>query len=178
MSLLSPETDRRILEVATRLFTEQGFDAVHMDRIAEAANFGKASIYRYYPTKAQLWEKALANLSDFYLRYVVIITSGVSGCRVRLIEFVRVTLRFLSENPLLLKTFPHADVFRLLTGIVAEGVVRREFEVSDLELTVRALVGAVQLQHLQPCTEMASESVPVRLVDIVTSRVPAVREER
>ncbi|GAB3483279.1 acyl-CoA-like ligand-binding transcription factor [Nocardiopsis coralliicola] len=42
---------RRIREVALELFEEEGFDAVTVERIAQAAEVSPSSVYRYFQTK-------------------------------------------------------------------------------------------------------------------------------
>ncbi|NHA69686.1 TetR/AcrR family transcriptional regulator [Phycicoccus flavus] len=48
------ERRRRVLEVATRLFTEHGVHAVGMDRLVEETGLAKMSVYRVFPTKDDL----------------------------------------------------------------------------------------------------------------------------
>jgi AcrR family transcriptional regulator len=43
-----------LARVAIGLFAERGYDAVSMADIAEAAGVGRRSLFRYYPTKADL----------------------------------------------------------------------------------------------------------------------------
>lgn len=50
----SVEADQAILDAAVELFTEHGYDGLSMERVAERAGVGKATIYRRYPTKADL----------------------------------------------------------------------------------------------------------------------------
>lgn len=52
------EIDRSHLsEVAVRLFDERGFDAVSAAEVAEAAHVSRRSLFRYFPTKADLvWD--------------------------------------------------------------------------------------------------------------------------
>lgn len=45
---------RRIFEAAGDLFAEHGYSAVTTEQIAEAANVGTGTLFRYFPTKAQL----------------------------------------------------------------------------------------------------------------------------
>src|SRR5262245_65403616 len=45
----------RILQAAVELFTEQDFHQVLMDDVAERANVGKGTLYRYFPTKEELY---------------------------------------------------------------------------------------------------------------------------
>ncbi len=49
------EVDRRILEAATRLFLQHGFDATSCEHVAARANAGKASIYARYANKEELF---------------------------------------------------------------------------------------------------------------------------
>jgi TetR/AcrR family transcriptional regulator, transcriptional repressor for nem operon len=48
------EARGRILEAAQRLFGRGGFEAVSMDKVAEAAGLKKANLFHYYPTKEAL----------------------------------------------------------------------------------------------------------------------------
>ncbi|MBR3334099.1 MAG: TetR/AcrR family transcriptional regulator [Clostridia bacterium] len=47
-------TNRRILENGFRVFTEKTIEKANLTDVAEAANLGIASIYRYYPAKQDL----------------------------------------------------------------------------------------------------------------------------
>ncbi len=66
------EVDRRILNAATSLFLERGFDATSCDQVAALAGAGKASIYARYANKEELFaavvydnvDRALAPSAD------------------------------------------------------------------------------------------------------------------
>lgn len=45
----------RILQAAAELFTERDFHQVLMDDVAERADVGKGTVYRYFPTKEDLY---------------------------------------------------------------------------------------------------------------------------
>ncbi len=47
-------TRKRIVDAATRLFAEHGFDAPTVDEIAEVADVAKGTIYNYFGTKEEL----------------------------------------------------------------------------------------------------------------------------
>jgi hypothetical protein len=109
----------------------------------------------------------------------------VRGCRARLIALIDAAMGFFDARPHLLdlldragiergrqKEFPWLDVqqqfFRMLQGLLAEGVARREFEVDDLEVAVRGLVGAMRFQFLYRCQEVPPEEFAERLLRMVT----------
>ncbi|MCJ2010365.1 TetR/AcrR family transcriptional regulator [Methylobacterium sp. WL30] len=51
--------EARIVEVATRLFMERGFDATSIDAVAEAAGVSKPTLYSRYRDKRALFEAVL-----------------------------------------------------------------------------------------------------------------------
>ncbi len=53
------QRDERILEIATDMFMQHGFEGASMDRLAEAAMVGKATLYARYADKGQLFADVL-----------------------------------------------------------------------------------------------------------------------
>ena len=49
-----------LLERATKLFGEHGYDGLSMSQIAREAKISKALLYHYFPSKSRLFEAALA----------------------------------------------------------------------------------------------------------------------
>lgn len=47
----SARTRQRMIDVAVELFLEQGYDDTTMEQIAERAEVGTTTLYRYFPTK-------------------------------------------------------------------------------------------------------------------------------
>jgi AcrR family transcriptional regulator len=58
-----PSEERRalLLERATELFAEHGYDALSMSQIAREAKISKALLYHYFPSKSRLFEAALSS---------------------------------------------------------------------------------------------------------------------
>jgi AcrR family transcriptional regulator len=59
----SAALDHHILDLASRLFTEQGYAATSIEQIAVAARVGKQTIYRRYATKEDLFNAVITELS-------------------------------------------------------------------------------------------------------------------
>jgi TetR/AcrR family transcriptional repressor of mexJK operon len=53
------QRDERLLEIATAMFMQHGFDATSMERLAETAMIGKATLYARYADKSQLFADVL-----------------------------------------------------------------------------------------------------------------------
>lgn len=43
-----------IVQAALRIFAAKGYEAATLDEIAEAADFGKGTLYNYFPNKEDL----------------------------------------------------------------------------------------------------------------------------
>jgi len=61
---LSGPAKNRILDTAARLFTEQGYENVHVSAVARAASVGKATLYQYFRSKSDLFVACLDRLID------------------------------------------------------------------------------------------------------------------
>jgi AcrR family transcriptional regulator len=70
------ERRRQLLERATELFAEHGYDQLSMARIAREAGISKALLYHYFPSKRDLFESALAQGAEEHLARVGPLTGG------------------------------------------------------------------------------------------------------
>jgi len=57
-------TRQRIEEAGLRLFTTEGFSRVTMERVAHEAGLGKATLYRYFPSKEALLMGCIDDFTD------------------------------------------------------------------------------------------------------------------
>ncbi|WTW98949.1 TetR/AcrR family transcriptional regulator [Streptomycetaceae bacterium NBC_01309] len=62
--LKATRTRRQIVESALDLFIDQGYDATTMEQIAERAEVGSTTLYRYFPSKDLLILEPLARSMD------------------------------------------------------------------------------------------------------------------
>ncbi len=53
------ERCEQILSAAVQLFAEQGFRCTEVQQIADLAGLGKGTVYRFYPTKDELFQAAV-----------------------------------------------------------------------------------------------------------------------
>jgi AcrR family transcriptional regulator len=64
------ERRRQLLERATALFAQHGYDELSMARIAREAGISKALLYHYFPSKRDLFEAALGQAAEEHLARV------------------------------------------------------------------------------------------------------------
>ena len=151
----------RILETATSLFVERGYDGVAMREISDACGITKAALYYHFTGKAEL----LSEIFTAYLDEVaVVISSGVAdggSAEAQLRRVVRGMFDVPVERRAILRlamhdvgslesaqrvTFGHAYREKFigpLQQIVAGGVAGGEFVPKDPELVVWMLLGMV-----------------------------------
>jgi TetR/AcrR family transcriptional regulator of autoinduction and epiphytic fitness len=101
---------REILDGAVRVFTECGFDAASMDKIAETADVSKRTIYNHFPSKEVLFQ---AIVEDFLLQrdgIKPVQYASAKTLRAQLGEFARAEL-FLIDEP------TRRGLSRLLTSV-------------------------------------------------------------
>jgi len=58
------ETRDRILQVARRQFTRQGYDAVTVEALAEAADISKPTLFNYFPSKMAILQALVPGVDE------------------------------------------------------------------------------------------------------------------
>lgn len=87
-----------ILEKATEVFFEKGFEAVSMEEIAQRAEVSKGSLYTYFKSKAELYMAIeLEGLNLLNQRMSAIFTSNLSGINM-LAELGKHYINFIDNN--------------------------------------------------------------------------------
>ena len=94
----SLETFGRIVDTAAKLFAAQGYAATSMEQVASACNAGKDTIYRRFPSKADLFGAVVSRLRASVLENLEQEISVVAGCGDALERLRRVARWFLSVN--------------------------------------------------------------------------------
>lgn len=55
-----------ILRAAIQVYEQEGYHAITMEKIAEEAELGRATLYLYFKTKDEIFVHAIASYSDFF----------------------------------------------------------------------------------------------------------------
>jgi AcrR family transcriptional regulator len=67
MRTLTEQKKNEILNSASSVFLEQGYERASMDGVAKQAGCSKATLYNYFPSKESLFEAVVRSFSTHYL---------------------------------------------------------------------------------------------------------------
>jgi AcrR family transcriptional regulator len=179
-----PQPVASILDTAARLFDLKPFDDVHMDDVAADAQVSKMTLYKYFSDKVSLYVSLLEQIGRHYLATLRKAEAGVRGCRAKLETVTRAALQYFAERPRLLHLLDRArtdcasgddfpwlevqqEVFRMLRGLLAEGIATREFSADDLDLAVRGILGTMRFEHLYPSEQRGQDDIAARIIAFV-----------
>ncbi len=88
-----------ILDVASRLFSTQGYETVTLRAIAEELGYAHATLYRYFPDKSHLLAEICKETFDLLLQEFDVIDAVTPDVRERLFETARGFVRFGLDHP-------------------------------------------------------------------------------
>jgi AcrR family transcriptional regulator len=159
----SERAHEAILEATLALLVEEGFTRMSIEAVAARAGVGKATIYRRWPSKADLVAEAVASLKDHQL--VDFDSGSVREDLVNLGEQVfkpkessevtEVMLKLMSaraRHPELQEAFRRHVIEprrRILAEVLQRGVERGEIRADvDVEVAVDVLMGFVSYRHM------------------------------
>jgi len=149
-----------IVAAASRLFAREPFDRVQMDDIAEAAAVGKPTLYRYFPSKQDLY---LAVCEGAFLDLERRLEGAAQGYppAVALKRIIQILVTFLDEQMSTLDVFnqeaaPLPDRWRALfrrhrqaiaaplRAVLQAGLEQSEFHNLDLEIAPGLIIGTIR----------------------------------
>jgi len=101
--------DRReqILDVATKLFAEHGYADTDTQLLADALAIGKGTLYRYFPSKRDLFLAASDRGMRQLCEYIDECIEQTDDPPTRIAQFVRSYLTFFAEHPELCELLIH-----------------------------------------------------------------------
>lgn len=97
------ETRRKIIQVATELFSGQGFEAITMEQIAEAVDISKVTLYNYFPVKEAIATAFIQDLTKSRTDRVDAMILQNPDTRTRLSAYLATTTQWVQA---------HEDIYR------------------------------------------------------------------
>jgi AcrR family transcriptional regulator len=188
-----PERREEILDAATELFAEQGYSDCVTQALAERLRVGKGTIYRYFPSKQELFlaavDRAMSRLHEHLAARVAPISDPLERIRRGVFEF----LAFFDQHPRYVELFMQeraqfrdrktptfiahrerniyrwTDVYR---SLIAEGRVRDIPPERITDVVGELLYGAIFMNYFsgrrKPVSEQAGDILEIVFSGIFT----------
>ncbi len=150
-----------ILNVAERLFSEQGFEAISVREISKTADINIAMVSYYFGSKEKLYEevvnrklissemivKHIAQYDTYSNKLFAIVDLFINKFFERR-DFQNIIFREMALNQRtgmaeLITTRLHQN-FSVIQDVIASGIKHKEFKKVDVELTVMTIIGVVK----------------------------------
>lgn len=149
----NPETARRILAAAERIFAAHGLAGARTEEIARAAGVNKAMLYYYYDSKESLHRAVFENLFSQAGRMIEREMPKNASPREVLLAFINGYFKFRIANPNYARLMQHIMMespeefrrvarqyfrqgYKQLRSAIERGIARREFHRVDAGHTV------------------------------------------
>ena len=160
----------RILEAALKLFANQTYQAVTMDRVAEAANVAKGTLYLYFQSKEDLYLGILIDGMESMARNYQSSVDPNADVQTRLRGAITLTIEFYDQRRDLLRLMmteeprmPEARNrireewrdrgVRFFNSLIEEGIQGGAFRAVDARLATYAILGGIRSVMLFYATE-------------------------
>jgi AcrR family transcriptional regulator len=110
------ENKQSILNAAENVFAKKGFSLATMDKIAQAAQFSKATLYRYFKSKQEIFMEIILNSFDEAYKNSIKIKEKDLGSSEKLHELIRYILGYYQKKKNLSRIFimEHAAMKKML----------------------------------------------------------------
>jgi TetR/AcrR family transcriptional regulator len=181
------EKSQAIVDAAARVFREREFHDVSVDDVAAEAGAGKGTIYRYFPTKEELFFVSVLRGLDLLHDSVVSRLSEQASPRERLTVIAAELFRFAWNRRDLLTTL-HRDerlfarrgaeflerrrkVVALIAGAVAAGIARGEFRQVDPTTGAEIILGMLRGLNLYRRPSDTPEKLAEEALDVFVNGI-------
>jgi len=159
---ISPSSKReRIIEAGLKLFANESYQAVTMDRVAEAAGVAKGTLYLYFQSKEDLYLGILTDGMESSARNYQTSVDPQADVKVRLRRAITLSIEFYDQRRDLLRLMmteeprmPEARnrlreewrdrTVRFLNSLLEEGIQSGVFRAVDARLATFAILGAIR----------------------------------
>lgn len=118
------ELRQKIINIAMKLFEQQGFSNTTMEQIAEEADVARKTLYNYFPVKEAIADEYVKGISNHLAQEVLVKLQNLPDTRSRLLSALNNAYGWVEINP-------------ELTGIVLAYRFKTTYQVSGIELEER-----------------------------------------
>jgi AcrR family transcriptional regulator len=162
---------QEILTAALHLFAEKGFPNVSMQEIAAAAEFATGTLYKFFPSKEELFFELLEATAEEGLGVVLPALEGPEDELVKLSRFIRLHERIIRELGPALRLYVLESSGRCLPGARVEAKKKEIDEriISGLSRVIAAGISKGSINDVDPvmvakCLHYSLEGLILALV--------------
>jgi len=151
----------RIIEAGLKLFANESYQAVTMDRVAEAAGVAKGTLYLYFQSKEDLYLGILTDGMESMARNYQASVDPQADVKIRLRRAITLSIEFYDQRRDLLRLMmteeprmPEARNrlreewrdrgVRFFNSLIEEGVQNGAFRAVDTRLATFAILGSIR----------------------------------
>ncbi|MGH9711473.1 MAG: TetR/AcrR family transcriptional regulator [Candidatus Acidiferrales bacterium] len=156
----NPETARRILAAAERIFAARGLAGARTEEIARMARVNKAMLYYYFKSKERLYHAVFDNLFGQAGLMIQAEMPAEASPRQAVLAFVEGYFKFRIEHPNYARLMQHMMMenpdqfrwvareyfgqgFRQMTRIIKTGIAHGEFQPVNAEHTMLNIIAMI-----------------------------------
>ncbi|MBX9792410.1 MAG: TetR/AcrR family transcriptional regulator [Pirellulales bacterium] len=186
-STTAAERREQILLAATRLFAEHGFANTDTQRLADELGIGKGTLYRYFPSKRELFLAATDRGMRMLVETIDASIADIEDPPTRIAQVVRSYLKFFADHPQLCELliseralfkdrkkptyFEHREANRerlrlLYRGYIDEGQIRDMPVDRILDVLGDLMYGTMFTNHFSQ-RQVSVESQAQDIIDVV-----------
>ena len=151
----------RILDAGLKLFANESYQAVTMDRVAEAARVAKGTLYLYFQSKEDLYLGILTDGLETLSRTYQSTVDPHADVKVRLRRAIALSIEFYDERRDLLRLLMTEEPrmaegrnrvreewrdrgVRFFNSVIEEGIQSGAFRQGDSQLATYAILGSIR----------------------------------
>lgn len=173
---------QRIVRAARKLIANDGFRGASMTAVASAAGLSTGALYRYFPSKAELYVEVLTEAVKHECDILEAIVSASGSARSRLRAAVESFARRALEGPHLAYAFiaepadPEVDAARIVcrqqfgavfAKVLRDGVAAGEFPPQSVDIGAACIVGAFTEALVRPVTPKSRRTDESAMVEAI-----------
>jgi AcrR family transcriptional regulator len=138
-----------ILEAAAKLFADRGYSEANTQELADLLQVGKGTIYRYFPTKQELFLAAADRLMRQLREAIDAAMQGIDDPFERMAVAVKTYLRYFAERPEMVELLIQERA-QFRDRMTPTYFVHREANVGRFREQIRGLIAEGRLRDVPP----------------------------
>jgi AcrR family transcriptional regulator len=138
-----------ILEAAAKLFADRGYSEANTQELADLLQVGKGTIYRYFPTKQELFLAAVDRLMRQLREAIDAAMQGIDDPFERMAVAVKTYLRYFAERPEMVELLIQERA-QFRDRMTPTYFVHREANVGRFREQIRGLIAEGRLRDVPP----------------------------